>query len=566
MLLKFLRAAMRPGANSRSAINRALALRREGRLAEATQILREAAVEFPQDALTATNIGVFLLEQDQGPEGVRWLERALELDPACAPAHYNLANIMRGSGERALAAEHYQAAVDADPEFAPAREELMNCLLEVCDWDKADKVAADLRALIERDAAKEWMRYVSPLSAIALGLSPSEVKRVSAYHAAEYARGIRPVKRPLQPDKNPARLRIAYLSRDLRDHAVGHLLANVFALHDRAKFEVHAFSYGVDDGSSYRKAITAGVEHFVDAHAMSDNELAESIAAAGIHLLIDLAGHTTGNRMAVLARRPAPVQVHYLGFAATTGAPYIDYFMGDRIATPPSNAVDFSEKLARVPHSFMVSDGTDAAHVADDAPRAQPQFPPDAIVFCNFNNGSRITRGDFDAWMEILKGVPDSVLWLQGANAATIANLHALAKAHGIDPARVLFAQRVPTKPEHFARLNRADLMLDTIGWHNGHSTVSDALWAGVPVLTVPGRYFANRVAASLATAAGLSDFVRSDRADYIRIAIELARERNRLAVAKRGLGERSAPFFDTRARLHDLEDAYLEMWRQSRG
>lgn len=564
MLLKLLRAALSPRPKSSEFINRSLALRREGRLAEATQVLREAAARFPQDAVIATNVGVFLLEQDLGPEGVRWLERALELDSACAPAHFNLANIMRSSGERTLAVQHYQAAVDADPAFAPAREQLMNCLLEVCDWDRADKVAADLRAQIERNAGGNWMRGISPLTAVTLGLTPQQVRQVSAWHAAECARGIQPAARSVPNADIPERLRVGYLSRDLRNHAVGHVVANVFASHDRRRFEIHAFSYGIDDGSQYRKTIAAGVDRFVDAHRMSDDELAAAISSAGIHVLIDLAGHTTGNRMAVLARRPAPVQAHYLGFAATTGAPFIDYFISDPIATPPGMAADFTEKIVYVPHSFMVSDGSDAAHVAADAPLVQSAFSPESTVFCNFNNGSRITRGDFDVWMEILKGVAGSVLWLQAANASTVSNLHALAQASGVDPARLVFAQRVPTKREHFARLNRADLMLDTIGWHNGHSTASDALWAGVPVLTVPGRYFANRVAASLATAAGLPDFVRSDRADYVRTAIELARGRDRLAAAKRELAGRSAPFFDTRNRVRDLEETYLEMWRLS--
>ena len=292
------------------------------------------------------------------------------------------------------------------------------------------------------------------------------------------------------------------------------------------------------------------------------SELARAIADAGIHVLVDLAGHTTGNRMAVLARRPAPVQAHYLGFAATTGASFVDYFIGDEIVTPPAMAADFTEKLIRMPHSFMVSDGTDAAHVATDAPRVQHAFASDAVVFCNFNNGSRITRDDFTAWLEILRGVPNSVLWLQTANAQTVANLQALAKAGGVDASRVVFAQRVPTKREHLARLNRADLMLDTIGWHNGHSTVSDALWAGVPVITVPGRYFANRVAASLATAAGLSAMVRGERDDYVRTAIRLGNEHSELIAMKKRLAARDTPFFDTQARVRDLEDAFLAMWR----
>ncbi|HEV7820801.1 MAG TPA: hypothetical protein VGO84_06430, partial [Burkholderiales bacterium] len=470
-------------------------------------MLRQAAQKFPHDPVVATNLGIVLLEQDQGHEGVASLERALEIDSRYAPAHYNLANIMRASGRRADAVEHYQAAVDADAGFAHAREELMNCLLEVCDWNRADVVAERLRATINEETDGQWMKGLSPLTAVRLGLAPAQVKAVSAYHAADAARGIVPVRRDIVVDAQlpprAARLRIGYLSRDFRDHAVGHVLANVFALHDRALFEVYAFSYGIDDGSSYRKAIESGVDRFIDAHGMTDGELAAVIAGAGIHILIDLAGHTTGNRMAVLARRPAPVQAHYLGFAATTGAPYIDYFITDKITTPPGWAGAFSEKLAYVAQCFMVSDGSEAPNVVDRlAAVADAEFSAQTLVYCNFNAASRIDRDDFAAWIEILRRVPDSVLWLQGANELTRHNLRAAATNYAINPGRLIFAQRVATKREHLKRLSRADLILDTIRWHTGHSSTSDALWAGVPVLTVPGNHFANRVAASLVSAA----------------------------------------------------------------
>ena len=569
MLRKLLQSVFRRRARPATFVNRSLLLRKQGRLSDAEHMLRDAAAQFPRDATIATNLGVVLLEQDRGEHGVAWLERALDFDPRCAPAHYNLANIMRESGQRAPAIVHYQAAVEADPAFGYAREELMNCLLEVCDWDRADRVADELLAIIAGEPAAQWMRWLSPLTAVRLGLPPARVKAVAAFHAAECARGIEPVRHEVAQDAGtaaPARLRIGYLSRDFRDHAVGHVLANVFALHDRSRFEVHAFSYGVDDGSSYRKAIVSGVDRFVDAHALTDDELAAAIVAARIHVLVDLAGHTTGNRMAVLARRPAPLQAHYLGFAATTGASYIDYFVTDRIATPPSMAGVFSEKLAYLRECFMVSDGSDASQVANDAATAAaPAVAPEAVVFGNFNNGSRITRDDFGAWMEILRGVPGSVLWLQGANLLAVANLRAAVEAAGIHCARLLFAQRVPTKREHLARLNRTDLMLDTIAWHTGHSSTSDALWAGVPVLTVPGQHFANRVAASLVTAAGLPELVRPDRADYIETAIRLGRDRAALVGIKRKLMARAAPFFDTAQGVRDLEAALLEMWEAYR-
>jgi predicted O-linked N-acetylglucosamine transferase (SPINDLY family) len=563
MLLKLLRSVFRPRAQANSFVTRSLALRREGRLRDAEQLLRTASAQFPGDAIVATNLGIVLLEQDQGGQGVACLERALEIDPHCAPAHYNLANIMRASGRRDLAIGHYRAAVNADPGFAHVREELMHCLLEVCDWANADRESAALRTMIAHAPAAEWMRGVSPLTAVYLGLEPAQIKAVCAFHAEDCGRGIEPVARNSAIVADDTHLRIGYLSRDFRDHPVGHLLANAFALHDREKFEIYAYSYGPDDGSTYRKTIAEGVDHFVDARTMTDGELATHIAAAGIQVLVDLAGHTTGNRLPVLARRPAPVQAHYLGFAATTGAPFIDYFITDSVATPASLADGFSEKPVPVPHCFMVSDGADAPGAADDM--GVSPFAQETVVFCNFNNASRITRDDFGSWIEILRGVPDSVLWLRGANDMTVNNLRSAADASGMDPARLIFAQRVPTKRGYLAQLRHADLVLDTIQWHNGHSSTSDALWAGVPVLTVPTQQFAGRIASSLVTAAGLPELVRKDRDDYVRTAIELGNERARLTALKRSLMARTAPFFDTRARVRDLEAAYLRMWKDYR-
>ena len=566
MLWNLLRSVFRPGVTPTKLVERGLALRRQGRLRDAEQLLRDAAVKFPRDATVATNLGVALLEQDRAEDGVEWLERALALDPRFAPAHYNLANVMRGSGRRDLALPHYQSTVDADPEFAPAREELLTCLLEICDWDRADLQSAALRALIARVPAAQWMRCVSPLTALYLGLETEVRKQVAAYHAAEYARGVEPVTRklPAPADAKNAPLRIGYLSRDFRDHPVGQLVANTFAMHDRARVEVHAFSYGRADGSTYRQAIADGVDHFVDAHAQTDAEMAASIARAGIQVLVDLGGHTTGNRLAVLARRPAPVQVHYLGFPATTGAPYIDYFITDHVATPPELRAEFTEKPAYLPHCFMVSDGADALKGAGE-PVSREQFPAAATVFCNFNNASRITREIFQAWMEILREVPQGILWLQGAGTPNVANLQKEARACGIDPARLVFAARVPGKRQHLARLGRADLVLDTVGWHNGHSSTSDALWAGVPVLTAPAKHFAGRVAASLVTGAGLPELVRRDRDDYVQTAIKLGNDRAELAALKHKLAENqhSAPFFDTRQTVRELEDAYLDLWKE---
>ncbi len=560
MLWKLLRSALNPG--PRSLIQRGLALRSAGRLPDAERVLREAVQKFPGDAVAATNLGIVLLEQDRAQQGIDYLQQALEWDPRCAAAHHNFANMLRVSGRLAEAAEHYRAARDLDPALPSTCEHLMESLLEVCDWDGAEAEADQLRALASRHPAAAWLPHISPLASSYIGLDPEQQKQVAAYHAQERASRVALARRaPAARAGEGGRLRIGYLSRDFRDHPVGHLLRNAFALHDREQFEIHAFSFGLNDGSVYRKSIEASVDHFVEGAHSTDAELADAIARAGIDVLIDLMGHTTGNRLGVLARRPAPVQAHYLGYPATTGASYIDYFVTDRVVTPPALATQFTETLVHVPRCFMVSDRTDADGMSM-AQRSAQGLPEVVFVFCNFANSSRVTRASFRLWMEILRAAPGSVLWLKQSHEVTVKNLRREAHGCGVDPDRLLFARRVPDKAAHMSRLALADLALDTVGWYNGHTSTADALWAGVPVLTLPGATFASRVAASLIQAAGMPELVVRDEREYVARASELARDGARTRkLADQLAGNRaSAPFFDARTLVRDLEGAYREM------
>ena len=280
-------------------------------------------------------------------------------------------------------------------------------------------------------------------------------------------------------------------------------------------------------------------------------------------MLVDLAGHTTGGRLGILARRPAPVQAHYLGYAATTGAPYIDYFIGDRVTTPHALDDAFTEKLACVPDCFMVGGAAPAPAAVPE--RAAQGLPAEATVFAAFTNASRITREVFAAWMEILRAVPGSVLWLKQAQPATMENLRTAAAQSGVDAARLVFTSRVPARADHLARLALADLALDTFGWHNGHSTTCELLWAGVPVLTTPGASFAARVGASLVSAAGMPALVAHDVTDYVATASRLGGDRTRLDALRAQLAANRAhaPLFDTRRGVAGLEAVFVEMWRR---
>ena len=563
MLTKLLKSAFSRRASATPLIERGLALYDGGDLDAAERVLGEAVARHPHNTAAVTNLALVYIAQGKAPEAIRTLERALAIDPRCAPAHTNYAYILRASGKLEDAIKHYRAAIAFDPDFAGAGQELLHTLLEVCDWQGADAMAGALRDRIACTRSVEWMPFVSPLTAIYLGLDAERCKAVAAFHANMHVRqgttlGPQPV-RARGPDE---RLKLGYFSRDFRKHAVGRVLHSVFGLHDRGRFEVHAFSFGADDGSVYRDAIASSVDRFVDVYAMSDDAAARAIADCEIDVLVDLMGHTSGSRLGVLARRPAPVQAHYLGYPGTTGASYIDYFIGDAVVTPPALQNQFTERLVRVNACFMVTDGAEASDLRRIA-RAEQKLPEDAFVFSNFSTASRIDRGSFELWMQILDAAPASVLWLARANPIVVETLRREARARGVDDARLIFAERVADKAAHLSRLGCSDLALDTIGWYNGHSTTADMLWAGVPVLTAPGATFASRVAASLVGAAGSRELVVETPEDYVASAVALAAERARTRRLHAALSDAraSAPFFDTPQLVRDLESAFETMY-----
>ncbi|MGZ8212263.1 MAG: O-linked N-acetylglucosamine transferase, SPINDLY family protein [Burkholderiales bacterium] len=552
-------------------VQRALDLRARGEFAEAERVLRAALVDHPRDAIVATNLAVALLEREAPDAAVELLQRAIEIDSRCAAAHFNYANVLRASGRLAEAIEHYSAAIRGDPEFTAAPEELMHALLEACDWSRAAGIAQDLRDRAAREPVEKWMRFISPMTAVYLGLDAVTCKQVAAFHANRSLPRAKIASRfaartSAGAGEGRTRISVAYFSRDFRDHAVGRILRRVLALHDRARFEIAAYSFGPDDGSAYRRDIVSSVDRFIDISTLSDDEAAAAIKEARVDVLIDLMGHTTGNRLGVLARRPAPIQAHYLGYAATTGADYIDFFVSDAMATPPEMAPQFTEQISRVPDCFMVTDGADAL-AAVPSSRAAQALSESAYVFANFNNPSRITSATFELWMQVLKAIPDSILWLRRAHEVAMQNLRREAQAQGVDPARLLFAQRTKEKSEHLGRLALADLALDTLDWYNGHSSTADMLWAGVPVLTCPGQTFASRVAASLVRAAGSPELVAPSHEAYVDAAVRIARDRtqSRELHAQQLEARKSAPFFDTPRLVRGLEAAYEAMYAAER-
>jgi predicted O-linked N-acetylglucosamine transferase (SPINDLY family) len=361
------------------------------------------------------------------------------------------------------------------------------------------------------------------------------------------------------------RLRIGYLSADFHQHATAYLAAGLFEQHDRSRFQIFAYSTGRGDNSPMRARLERAFDRFVDVHHQDPLAIADTIRRDAIDILVDLKGHTEGATPVVLARHPAPIQVHYLGYPGTLGGGLVDYLIADPVVAPAEHASDYAEALAVLPDAYQINDRD--RPIAPTPSRRSVGLPETGFVFCSFNQTYKLNPAVFDAWIGILKAVPDSVLWLlsRAADDPAIANLQREAQARGVAPARLVFAPRCPN-PEHLARYRHADLFLDT--WpYNAHTTASDALWAGCPVLTLEGSTFAGRVAASLVAAAGLPELVAPSVDAYVTQAIALAGDgdaRSRLRAHLAGPG-RASPLFDTRSTTRALEAAYETMAGQFR-
>ncbi len=338
-------------------------------------------------------------------------------------------------------------------------------------------------------------------------------------------------------------------------------MAELFERHDRDRFEVVAYSYGPDDHSPTRARLMSAFDRFVDISALSHRDVAERVQADQIDILVDLKGYTHHARPAILAYRPAPVQVSYLGYPATMGVDFIDYIIVDPVVVPASQQPYFSEKLVHLPCSFQANDRQREVASAHTS-RQDWGLPAEALVLCSFNNSYKISPAFFDIWMRLLRSVPGSVLWLLEANRLIKGNLRFEAEKRGVDPDRLVFAPVVPSA-EHLERHRHADLFLDTLPC-NAHTTASDALWAGLPVLTCSGSTFAGRVAASLLTAAGLEELVTGSLEDYEQTALALARDPQRLSALRRKLRDNRQihPLFDLPKLTGNIEAAYARMWQ----
>jgi predicted O-linked N-acetylglucosamine transferase (SPINDLY family) len=356
------------------------------------------------------------------------------------------------------------------------------------------------------------------------------------------------------------RIRVAYLSTDFGEHAVATQIAGVLERHDRTRFETIAISYGRNDRSATRARLERAFERFIDVESRSDREVASEIRALETDIVVDLTGLTARSRPGILALRPAGLQVQYLGYAGSLGAEYVDYVIADDVVIPEHHRSHYAEKVATLPDTYMPTDSERA--IGTRPSRAQAGLPETGFVFCAFNNSYKVSPELFDIWMRLLKAVEGSVLWLPDMNDTTRRNLIQEAEARGVAGLRLVFASYAASGAEHLARLGLADLFLDTRPY-NAHSSASDALWAGIPVLTLPGDTFASRVGASLLSACGLAELIADSAQSYEAIALHLASDKAEYAALKAKLerNRTSSVLFDTARFTRHLEAAYATMY-----
>lgn len=527
---------------------------------------KEAAIQFraslaidPTQYAACYNLGNALRDLGQFEGAAECYRVSLRLDPNYADCYNNLGNVLRQLGRLDEAIACYREALRLDPNLHHARMHLLHQRQHICDWADMDAEIAEIRRLVN----EEPRALISPFAFLALpGTTPAEQLRCAQNWAANRYAGLqrKSEHHSLRANQHDgSRLKIGYLSADLRAHPMAWLITELIELHDRSHFTVYAYSYGPDDGSPERQRLQRAFDHFLDARAMGIQETARRIRADGIDILIDLTGYTQMSRSGILALRPAPIQVNWIGYPGSMGAPFVDYLLSDAFVTPPSLAMHYSERLVLLPHTYYPNNSS--RPVAAIPSRTDCGLPANSIVLCCFNQTFKITPAIFAIWMEVLRIVPDSVLWLLECNRWARGNLLREAETHGVSSERLLFAPRVPIA-EHLARHRCADLFLDTLPY-NAHTTACDALWMGLPVLTCAGETFASRVAGSLLHAAGLAELITTSLADYRALAIELATQPERLRALRKSLDESREHMllFDTACFVRHLEQRYREMW-----
>jgi len=501
-----------------------------------------------------------LLDLKRPEEALASYGRALAKKPDYTEALYNRGVALGQRRRYKEGIADFKKLLAINPLHEYARGWLLHMQLHCCEWADYDQSAALVAEGVRADR-----RADSPFSFLAISDSAADQLRCSRIFVADkYPPAAQPVWRGerYRCDK----IRVAYLSADLRDHAVAYLMAGLFEAHDRTRFDIAAISFSPDSNDEMKARLRSAFDRFIDVRNKNDQEVALLLRELEIDIAVDLHGFTMHCRPGILSHRAAPVQVNYLGYPGTMGAEYMDYILADRHVIPENHGQYFTERVVYLPDTFQANDSK--RRIAEHTPsRAEVGLPDDGFVFCSFNNSYKISPAFFDVWMRLLKGVTGSVLWLIANNVTVESNLRREAANRGIEPRRLIFAPRIQYA-DHLARFQLADLFLDTLPFNAG-TTASDALWTGVPVLTCSGEAFASRMARSLLNTIGLPELITYNLADYEALAHKLATRPAILSDIRARLARNRAtsPLFDTDRFRRHIESAYITMWeRHQRG
>jgi predicted O-linked N-acetylglucosamine transferase (SPINDLY family) len=531
-------------------------LKATGAAGAARELLQGCVELAPESSDLRVSLGAACIEDHEPAAAREHLERALALGARSAEAWDNLglAHRMLGDDERALDA--FDRATAADPRLTPALANLVYTRYTLCEWDGLDECERRLVAtLADPGSDPRW----SPWIALSMPISPEQQLAVARRWASATLPSVAP-RRPVPP--RDARLRIGYLSGNFRDHPTGRLMAGLFEQHDRSRFELFGYSYGPDGGGAVAERVRAAFDHWRDLRDLSDAAAAQIIRDDAIDLLIERHGYTLGGRLAILASRPAPLQLHYMSFPGTLGYDAIDGVIADAEVIPLEDEAFFHERVWRLPRCYYVNDSRRG--LPSPTSRSANGLPDDALVLACLNQSYKLRRPLFSAWLAALRARGDAVLWLLAGRPRMQRNLRTEAERAGVDPARLIFAPAMP-QDAHIARLACADLTLDTLPY-GAHTTGCDALWCGVPMLTCRGPTFAGRVGASLLHAVGLPQLVTASLDEYAVCLMELVSAQGRLAAYREQLLSTRArsPLFDTAGFTRDWEALLLRIYDEA--
>lgn len=536
----------------------------QGLPGQAVEAFRQALHLHPGNAAIHFNLGNALRELGQPEQAADSYRMALKLAPSDADSHNNLGNVLRELGRLDEAIASYVVALQLNPGLHHAKAHLVHQKQHICDWRGMESDIQQIRNWVMNVPQAQ----VSPFAFLAMPSTTAAEQRKCSENWSKIRFSNLINKRFFIKNKlenTNRKLKIGYLSSDFRLHPLAFLVTELIELHDRSRFEVYAYSYALDDKTAERRRLEQAFDYFTDIRPLSLQASAQKINDDGIDILVDLTGFTQTSRSGIAAMRPAPLQVNWLGFPGTMGSvdgtPLFDYILGDAYVTPLEEADNYTEKLAMLPACYQPNDRK--RPIGRLPSRKDCGLPDDAFVFCSFNQTFKILPQMFDIWMRLLKAKPGSVLWLLECNQWAKANLCREAEQRGIVADRLIFAPRVPIA-EHLARHAWADLFLDTLPY-NAHTTASDALWMGLPIVTCSGNTFAGRVAGSLLSAAGLPELITCSLADYERLAMQLASMPDELSAIrnKLRLSRDRMPLFDTPRMVEHLQQAFVTMWEK---